>query len=369
MSGDDLGIDFSEWAAFQDTLKRLVEFILGDARGIVSIQSRVKSLEAIKAKIHRRQHQGRPDYQPTDLRDILGIRIIVADEEHVPATLETIRSEFYVHEAIAYVPQDGRSTSFSDSRHPNVHVRERFVGDSAHLVISLGSKRSALPEYARFGAFLAEVQIRSAYAEAISEMESLATAKANNLPVAAAAERAGVELNRKISEFVALLNRSTIHEKRDIHPFLDQNHFILHPNPNEVFSEAALGLGTQYRIDFLIRQADGSYLLVELENPGARLFNANGDFSALVNHAQRQVEDWQQWIEENLSLVQKHYPDMLAPMGRVVIGRSRDLSQAEKVKLARRNVTMRGRIEIITYDELIRHAKAFVDSVQRSIRT
>lgn len=119
-------------------------------------------------------------------------------------------------------------------------------------------------------------------------------------------------------------------------------------------------------MDFLIRQPDSSYLAVEIENPKHRLFNSNGDFAAQVNHAQRQVEDWQQWIEENLSLVQKRYRDMLSPMGLVVIGRNRDLSKEERLRLARRNTNLRGRLAILTYDNLIESARQFIEAIRRS---
>jgi Domain of unknown function (DUF4263) len=95
-------------------------------------------------------------------------------------------------------------------------------------------------------------------------------------------------------------HRPGVHEKRDVHGFINSHHFLLFPNPDGVTSEVPLGLGTEFRIDFLIQRPNGSYLLVEIENPQASLFTKGGNFSAAVNHALRQVEDWQEWIEANL---------------------------------------------------------------------
>jgi hypothetical protein len=103
---------------------------------------------------------------------------------------------------------------------------------------------------------------------------------------------------------------------------------------------------------------------VEIENPRHKLFNKNGDFSSAVNHALRQVEDWQEWIEDNLSVVQKKFPDISSPLGFVVIGRSKNLSKAELRRLARRNINTRGRMKIITYDELINIARTYVNSIK-----
>ena len=86
------------------------------------------------------------------------------------------------------------------------------------------------------------------------------------------------------------------------------------------------------------------------------------------NHAQRQVEDWQEWIEDNLPTVQKVYPDMSSPRGLVVIGRLTEMSGQEKKRLARRNTNLRGRLTIWTYDHLVNNAKAFITSLRNNLR-
>lgn len=130
-------------------------------------------------------------------------------------------------------------------------------------------------------------------------------------------------------------------------------------------SEVAIGLGTERRIDFLIRKPDGSYILVEIENPKARLFVKSGDFSKELNRAIRQVEDWQEWIENNLQTVERRYPGIRSPESLIVIGRSLRLTSEERSRLARRNVNTRGRVTIRTYDDLLEEAKAYVRSLAR----
>ena len=120
-------------------------------------------------------------------------------------------------------------------------------------------------------------------------------------------------------------------------------------------------------MDFVIREADGSYVLIELESPKQRLFTRSGDFTAIVNHAMRQVEDWQEWIEENVGTAQRFLPGIIAPRGLVVVGRSSLLSTRDVSRLARRNANLRGRLAIWTYDDAIAGARAFTNAMQRAL--
>lgn len=182
------------------------------------------------------------------------------------------------------------------------------------------------------------------------------------------AHRADVlRLESVVEHLEGLLAVPSVHEKRDVHPLLAGHPFLLHPNPSQVWSEFALGVGTEYRLDFVVREADGSYVLVELESPRHSLFTRSGDFTAIVNHAIRQVEDWQEWIEDNLPTVQKVLPGIIAPKGLVIVGRSRDFSQRERTRLARRNSNFGGRIAIRTYDDIVAGARAFLGAMNRAL--
>ncbi len=61
-------------------------------------------------------------------------------------------------------------------------------------------------------------------------------------------------------------------------------------------------LGSEHATDFLIAQkASGGFLwyAVELERPQVKIFNDNGDPSAALNHALRQIGDWRDWLSNN----------------------------------------------------------------------
>ena len=60
--------------------------------------------------------------------------------------------------------------------------------------------------------------------------------------------------------------------------------------------------GTKYRCDFcwMNDNSDGSeWVLVEIEKPKMKLFKANGDPSAELNHAIEQVKSWDRYFQLN----------------------------------------------------------------------
>ena len=146
------------------------------------------------------------------------------------------------------------------------------------------------------------------------------------------------------------------------------NQFLLDPNAKNIYSESSIGVGKEYVIDFVIQKSNGDYLLVEIESSKHNIFTKNNDFAAILNHAVKQVEDWQEWIEDNISSAQKKYPGIISPEGLVVIGRSIDFSKKQIKSLKRRNINTRGKMKIVTYDDLIIDAKAYVKSISSNLR-
>jgi hypothetical protein len=87
-----------------------------------------------------------------------------------------------------------------------------------------------------------------------------------------------------------------------------------------------------------------------------------------VNHAICQVEDWQEWIEANLPMVDRIYPGIRSPEAWVIVGRDHHLVEKYKHRVVRRNINMRGRVRIKTYDELLREARSFAKSIELNLR-
>lgn len=290
------------------------------------VKSRIKAWESVRDKLTR------TNAHLANVSDLVGVRVVVPDAQTFLQASEAVRKDFLVTE---WTTQ---------------HLR---LGESAaHFIVSARA----------LDGISAEIQVLTAAEEARRFLEHELRYKIaiGHSP----AEAATRELALVLTQFEVLIERPGVHEKRDVHEFIKSHSFILFPNPDAVTSEVPIGLGTEFRIDFLVQRPDGSYLLVEIENPQATLFTKSGDFSAGVNHAVRQVEDWQEWIEANLPTVERYFPGIRAPEAWIVIGRDRGLADAEKRRLVRRNINMRGRVTIRTYDDALRDAKAYIRSIR-----
>jgi tetratricopeptide (TPR) repeat protein len=125
-------------------------------------------------------------------------------------------------------------------------------------------------------------------------------------------------------------------------------------------------LGSDFQADFVLEYAPKRYMVVEIENPNRSLYTQRGRPTAALTHAKQQVEDWQQWIEENNPYAQKKLPGCVSPEGLVVIGRSSTLKSEDLMRLERSNINTRGKVRVITYDELLNAATWVLDNLEAS---
>jgi len=139
--------------------------------------------------------------------------------------------------------------------------------------------------------------------------------------------------------------------ERQVHEFLISEPIILGAHWDEVKSEVRFG--RQYRADLLLRanRALPTVELVELERPTHRLFTKDLHETDEVTHAVQQVNDWLRWCRQHPEDPIISEGRGLIPDGKVVIGRSRYLSNRERDTLAHNN---QGRnVKVVTYDELL----------------
>jgi hypothetical protein len=329
-------------AEYRALLPRLGEFRAALVAGLrrfetggAVIKSRIKTWDSVRDKLAHSNAQ-----RLADVQDLVGIRLVVPGVQAFLDTAEAIRRDF-----------------------PFALYGAQHVGPGESAVHFAVRSASASPD-----GLSAEVQILTAAEEARRTLEHDLRYRVSiaDSQIGASVEAATQALDDVVAQFETLIERPGVHEKRDVHGFLNSYDFLLFPNPDAVSSEVPIGLGTEYRIDFLVQKPDGSYLLVEIENPQAQLFTKAGDFAAGVNHALRQVEDWQEWIDANLQTVERYYPGMRAPEAWVIMGRDHASADPNKRRLARRNVNMRGRVAIRTYDDLLRDAKSYIRSIRRT---
>ena len=83
----------------------------------------------------------------------------------------------------------------------------------------------------------------------------------------------------------------------------------------------------------------------------------NGNPRKELEHAEQQVLDWLDWLDENPNYAQKSLPGVVRPTGFVIIGTNRDLSIDDIHRLRRRNLAFQGSIQIMTFDDFLDRAK------------
>ena len=120
-------------------------------------------------------------------------------------------------------------------------------------------------------------------------------------------------------------------------------------------------LGSEYEVDYALEKISGSIDVVEIEASNLPLFNNSEDPSFHLVHAEQQVLDWIEWIEQNSPYARNKLQGLKSPEGYVVIGRSSGLNEQTKIKLNRRNLTFRGTITILTYDDILIRAQSILD--------
>ena len=144
--------------------------------------------------------------------------------------------------------------------------------------------------------------------------------------------------------------------------FLRDNPSLLCPTYIRFWPKLPLGAR---ETDFVFREANNDYLLVELERSTHRLFLRDGHTSSELNHACGQIVDWKRYLEDNLATVQRELGLIgisANPNSLVVIGRSQSLTPENRRKL----VTMHNespKLKIMTYDDVYDNAQAVIQNL------
>jgi hypothetical protein len=166
--------------------------------------------------------------------------------------------------------------------------------------------------------------------------------------------RTAQALEALIDDYLAML-ASDPNEER-VQSFLNDNPILLSSSAEVVPKHR---LGAEHVTDFVLCSGDAEYELVELERPNARLFTKAGDPHRDLTHGIRQLEDWLQWVSENLPYARTSLPGISEPKARLIIGRSSQLSAQHRNALRRRNAEL-NRIQIVTFDDLAETARGLL---------
>lgn len=123
-------------------------------------------------------------------------------------------------------------------------------------------------------------------------------------------------------------------------------------------------LGEMWKTDFVIKRLDDEYLFIEIEKPKDPLFTNYPQPSSQLSHALGQILNWFIWVEDNIAYAQSHgFPGIHSPKGIIVIGRNKDMSDSQIRMLKCLNDNLNGKIQIITYDDVLVNAQNLVSNL------
>lgn len=172
--------------------------------------------------------------------------------------------------------------------------------------------------------------------------------------------KSSLRINEKsLRDFERLID--TEQKEESYQQFLENNPYLIDPLASQIYNKAKLGI--EHVTDFVIRRLDNEYILVEIEKPNSRVFTRKGDFSFEFTHAMGQVLDFQEWIESNIAYAQKLLPSISSPQGLLVIGLKKNLSDKEISKLNRFNINNRGKLKVITFDEILEQGRTYFNNI------
>jgi hypothetical protein len=168
------------------------------------------------------------------------------------------------------------------------------------------------------------------------------------------------EYARLLREFRNLLDKPPNCEQ-ELQHFLEQHPHLLCPGHRMVLAKVPFG---RHVSDFVFRDVDNHYLLVEIESSTQRMFRRNGHPTAELSHARAQTSDWARFIEDQPSFVRDELrlPGLSSQAQRlVVMGRSADLSE-ENRRARDRICSDEPRLRIATYDEILEAARSAIEA-------
>jgi hypothetical protein len=144
--------------------------------------------------------------------------------------------------------------------------------------------------------------------------------------------------------------------------FLTDHPQLLDPMAVQIWPQPNV-LGSKFP-DFVVRRADDSYIVVEIETPAKILVTSGGQLSAEVTHAEQQATDYRTYLMQRFQDARLHFPNFDDPDCLVVIGLERDLDARQKTALrdAHRH---RHRLRIVGFDWLADRARTVAGNIAR----
>ena len=119
--------------------------------------------------------------------------------------------------------------------------------------------------------------------------------------------------------------------------------------------------------DFVIRRADDSYLVIEIETPAKSLMAGSNPprLSAECTNAEAQILEYRRFLNGRLDEVRHHFPRLANVEGLAVIGIESGLTEGQRLGLAAFNESKHG-VRIVGFDWLKQRAIAIRENLLRA---
>jgi hypothetical protein len=144
--------------------------------------------------------------------------------------------------------------------------------------------------------------------------------------------------------------------------FLTEHPQLLDPMAVQVWPHPDL-FGFRFP-DFVVRRADNSYLVIEIERPSKALVTTGRQLSADVTHAEQQAMDYRSYLMQRVADARIHFPNFEDPDCLVVTGLERTLDDRQKTALQDAN-RHRHRLRIVGFDWLADRARTVAANITR----
>lgn len=106
--------------------------------------------------------------------------------------------------------------------------------------------------------------------------------------------------------------------ERVMHKFLKENNDLVTMSFNRAWNfytcVPEFELGSEYRADFLILSAHSVHwhaIFIELKDYGVRLYNKDGTPTKPLRQAQKQINDWREWVRVNQPYLRQRFAQIL----------------------------------------------------------
>lgn len=87
--------------------------------------------------------------------------------------------------------------------------------------------------------------------------------------------------------------------------------------------------------DFVVRRADDTYLIVEIECPAKLLMTKSGQISAQTAYDEKQVLDYEAFLSDRIAEARTHFPRYARADCLVLIGLESQLADKQRLDLLR----------------------------------